>query len=140
MIKKIVKFLFFMAMLATLVLPGIYIYNNPSMLATPTLSARGVANSVFPMLVTPTPMLATSTLTPKPSMLAQVQVFVLADTVHLRYEDGTASGIYLHRGDGIDVIWSIDNFGVITYPVNLAGLKIWRGCTSDNNNLGCEKK
>jgi hypothetical protein len=69
-----------------------------------------------------------------------VSVTITAETVNLRFSTGVASGDYLFRGDVVVVEWTGDGYGTIIIPSKYTGLKVWRGCTSDTGDLGCEAK
>lgn len=148
-LSKLPSLIFMLAMLAILITPALYIMENPGMLAVPTPNRAEVeVQAVFPPPdETPAPMLATAaetsmlaTATPTPMLAITGSVIVTADSVNLRDGNGVASGLYVHRGDVLTVTWTPGGMGVIIYPVEFEGLTIWRGCTSDAGNLGCEAK
>lgn len=148
MLKKLLSLVFVLAMLALLVLPAVYIYKHPEMLAVYTPQALS-DTVVFRVPASMTPpanenpaMLAVSTPTTSASIEASsVAVTITTDLVNLRFiSTGTASGEALSRGDVVSVEWRDDDYGVIVSPDQYAGYMVWRGCTSDAGTLGCEAK
>lgn len=143
--KKILPpMLAMLAMLAVLILPTYWLIQHPEYLVVPTPASKSVV--VEGEIVMPlsdagnagTPAAPMQALSPTPAD-AGTFVIVTADTVNLRTDAGNASGLYLHHGDGVRVIWKGD-WGLILHPDHLQGLKVWRGCTSYAGTLGCETK
>ena len=68
-----------------------------------------------------------------------LRVVVLAELVNIRSADGSTQGITAKAGESL-VIRVIEGkgFAYIVYPVQWNGMKIWRGCTSEPANFGCE--
>lgn len=146
MIRKLFSFAFMLAMLALLVAPAVYVYQHPEMLAAYT--PESLSDSAVFRLPASTPsvnsaMLAVSTPTVEVASIEEhsVSVTITADLVNLRLvSTGVASGKTLSRGDVVSVEWRSDNYGQIIFPAQYAGYMVWRGCTSDAGNLGCEAK
>lgn len=145
--RRLFSIIFMLAMLAILVYPAWYLYNS-DMLAVQDLSSKKsgvVVKSRMGLAITNTPdagnfevpMLAVMN-TPDAGNF-EVTVSVTADIVNLRRIDLSVSGIYLRRGDIVTVRWN-GEWGEIIYPTDIAGLRLWRGCTSDSGNFGCEAR
>lgn len=142
--KKILPpMLAMLAMLAVLILPTYWLIQHPEYLVVPT--PVSISEVVEGEITMPTPDAGNAGTLPTPMQAlstpgdAGTFIRITADAVNLRTDAGNASGLYLHRGDGIRVVWK-GNWGMILHPDHLQGLKVWRGCTSDAGNLGCEAK
>jgi hypothetical protein len=145
LIKRLLLAVFILALLAILVSPAWYFYLHPEALVAPTpnsayneMSFSGI-QSAHTGDENPETILAVNTPTP-PVESEAVSVTITAETVNLRFSTGVASGDYLSRGDAVILKWDGDGYGTIISPSRYAGLKVWRGCTSDTGDLGCEAK
>lgn len=146
MIRKLFSLIFVLAMLALLVAPAVYVYQHPEILVAYTPESLS-DTAVFRLPASTPPvnptMLAVSTPTVGIASIENpsVSVTITADLVNLRIiSTGAASGKTLSRGNVIFVEWRSDNYGEIIAPTQYAGYMVWRGCTSDAGNLGCEAK
>ena len=68
------------------------------------------------------------------------RIEVVAETVNLRDDERHATGMTISQGEILAVSWTADGYGEIIEPTKFAGLFIWRGCTSDPADYGCEAK
>jgi|SRR5690242_4045597 len=75
-----------------------------------------------------------------PTTVSGSPITVTADTVNLRDSEHKATGNTAARGTELTVYWQADGYGQITAPAEYADLFIWRGCTSDPAEYGCEAK
>lgn len=66
-------------------------------------------------------------------------VTVTHETVNLRFPGRAASGSFVQKGQVLAVQCGIDGYCLILEGEH-AGLYIWRGCTSDPADYGCQAK
>ena len=91
-------------------------------------------------LPTPTHPATASSLTPLPTSPAVgLHVQVLANQVNIRTADGKTQGVTASYGTELVIaVREGEGWAVIIAPAKWNGMKIWRGCTSEPGEFGCE--
>jgi hypothetical protein len=112
-------------------------------LVTPTLTATRPAESNPPTFTaetkeSPTEML-TESIDESQTTLIGSSVTVTRATVNLRNKSHASTGVFVQQGQMLAVLCGTDGYCEILEGEH-AGLYIWRGCTSDPGEYGCEAK
>jgi hypothetical protein len=139
--KKVLLATSMLVLLALLAAPFWIAMRHPELI--PTLPV--VATPTIARAATSAELLATTVPTGSTAPVSTptgdyMPVLVTGGHVNLRDQDRNASGLTVSTGQPLTVYWQPDGYGLITSPAAYAGLFIWRGCTSDPAEYGCEAK